>query len=882
MTGNELRRRFLEYFRRQGHTVLPSSPLVPEDDPTLLFTNAGMVQFKNLFLGLEKRPYRRATTAQKCVRAGGKHNDLETVGRTARHHTFFEMLGNFSFGDYFKEQAITFAWEFLTKEIGLPKERLWVTVYKDDDEAFRLWRGITGLSIDRIVRLGEKDNFWAMGDTGPCGPCSEIMYDRGQDHRCGSSQCAIGACDCDRWLEIWNLVFMQFERNQAGTMSPLPRPSIDTGMGLERMASVLQNAESNYETDLMQPLIDSVEKLCGKTYSKDEKGFPFRVIADHARSCAFLVSDGVIPGNEGRGYVLRRILRRAVRFGQALGIEGDFLHRLVPQVVGIMGEAYPDLAAGETRIAGIIRREEERFLETLEEGVRVATDMLKKAVAAGRNVLGGEETFLLYDTFGFPLDLARDLAFEYGITVDQEGFERCLDEQRRRARADRAGRSISGPVAAESLAFLHELPPTNFVGYGSLKGSSRVLGLVNGQETVAYLSAGEEGGVILESTPFYAESGGQLADVGKLYWPGGSAAVLDAQKLSGKTWHQVKVEQGKLEVGQQVEAEVDAEHRKMTARHHSATHLLHRSLREILGSHVQQAGSMVSAERLRFDFNHFDPLTPDQIKAVERMVNDRVLDTLAVEITETTLAEARAQGAMALFQEQYGDRVRLVRMGDFSLELCGGTHVGNTGEIGLFRVVSEAGIGAGIRRVEAVAGTAALQFLASRDSEWEKVAATLKVPVHQVNQRVENLLADLRQKEKEIGHLQVQLNRYQMQDLLNRALDMDGIRLLTARVEAMDASTLRDLADNLRDRLGTGVVVLGAPTADKVNFVATVSKDLLQRGFHAGQIIRRVAEVAGGGGGGRPDMAQAGGKIPEKLPEALDKAVEIISGLCRG
>lgn len=882
MTGNELRRRFLEYFRHQGHTVLPSSPLVPEDDPTLLFTNAGMVQFKNLFLGLEKRPYRRATTAQKCVRAGGKHNDLETVGRTARHHTFFEMLGNFSFGDYFKEQAITFAWEFLTKEIGLPKERLWVTVYKDDDEAFRLWRGITGLSIDRIVRLGEKDNFWAMGDTGPCGPCSEIMYDRGQDHRCGSSQCAIGACDCDRWLEIWNLVFMQFERNQAGTMSPLPRPSIDTGMGLERMASVLQNAESNYETDLMQPLIDSVEKLCGKTYSKDEKGFPFRVIADHARSCAFLVSDGVIPGNEGRGYVLRRILRRAVRFGQALGIEGDFLHRLVPQVVGIMGEAYPDLAAGETRIAGIIRREEERFLETLEEGVRVATDMLKKAVAAGRNVLGGEETFLLYDTFGFPLDLARDLAFEYGITVDQEGFERCLDEQRRRARADRAGRSISGPVAAESLAFLHELPPTNFVGYGSLKGSSRVLGLVNGQETVAYLSAGEEGGVILESTPFYAESGGQLADVGKLYWPGGSAAVLDAQKLSGKTWHQVKVEQGKLEVGQQVEAEVDAEHRKMTARHHSATHLLHRSLREILGSHVQQAGSMVSAERLRFDFNHFDPLTPDQIKAVERMVNDRVLDTLAVEITETTLAEARAQGAMALFQEQYGDRVRLVRMGDFSLELCGGTHVGNTGEIGLFRVVSEAGIGAGIRRVEAVAGTAALQFLASRDSEWEKVAATLKVPVHQVNQRVENLLADLRQKEKEIGHLQVQLNRYQMQDLLNRALDMDGIRLLTARVEAMDASTLRDLADNLRDRLGTGVVVLGAPTADKVNFVATVSKDLLQRGFHAGQIIRRVAEVAGGGGGGRPDMAQAGGKIPEKLPEALDKAVEIISGLCRG
>lgn len=882
VTGNELRRRFLEYFRRQGHVVLPSSSLVPENDPTLLFTNAGMVQFKQVFLGLEKRPYRRAATAQKCVRAGGKHNDLDTVGRTARHHTFFEMLGNFSFGDYFKEQAIAFAWEFLTCEIGLPKERLWVTVYQDDDEASRLWQTIAGLSPDRIVRLGEKDNFWAMGDTGPCGPCSEIIYDRGPEYACNHEPCAIGACDCDRWLEIWNLVFMQFNRNEKGEMSPLPRPSIDTGMGLERMASVLQGVDSNFETDLLWPLIGAVERLCGKKYERGIGGFPFRVIADHARSCTFLVADGVVPGNEGRGYVLRRILRRAVRFGRALGIGEAFLYRLVPEVVAIMGEAYPEVATAEDRIKDVIRREEERFFESLEEGLRVAQEFLARARAAGRQTLRGEEAFLLYDTYGFPLDLARDLAAEHGMTVDEEGFQRCLEEQRRRARTARAERAWPGALAAENLAFWQELPSTVFRGYERLSGQARVLALVRDEEPVARLACGEEGGVILDETPFYAEAGGQVGDTGFLSWPGGRALVKDTQRVGGKTWHQVRVEAGELTVGQEVYAQVDGERRKAIARHHSATHLLHRALREILGGHVQQAGSLVAPERLRFDFTHFEPLTGEQLRAVERLVNEKILAALPVEVLETTLEEARAIGAIALFQEKYGERVRVVKMADFTAELCGGTHVSNTGEIGVFKIAAEGGIGAGIRRLEAVAGTAALDLLAAREDEWESLAALLKTSPEQVVQRVDGLLGELRQKEKEIARLRAELYRYQLGDLLKQVREVDGVKVLAAQVNEVDMAGLRDLADSLRERLGSGVVVLGTPAGEKVNFVATVSKDLLARGFHAGKLIREVAEVAGGGGGGRPDMAQAGGKQPEKLPDALAKAVEVVTELCRG
>ncbi|MGB9886868.1 MAG: alanine--tRNA ligase [Moorellales bacterium] len=877
LTGNELRSRFLAYFRRQGHTVLPSSSLVPENDPTLLFTNAGMVQFKNVFLGLEKRPYRRAATAQKCVRAGGKHNDLETVGRTARHHTFFEMLGNFSFGDYFKEQAIAFAWEFLIKELALPPERLWITVYQDDEEAFRLWQTIAGISAERIVRLGEKDNFWAMGETGPCGPCSEIILDRGPDKACSAS-CALGKCDCDRWLEIWNLVFMQFNRDAEGRLSPLPRPSIDTGMGLERMASVLQGVDSNFETDLFRPLIEAVERLSGRHYAPGEEGFPFRVIADHARACAFLVADGVVPSNEGRGYVLRRILRRAVRLGRSLGVAGAFLYRLVPEVAALMGTAYPELVEGEERIQAIVRKEEERFLETLEEGMRVAEEMVKRAKAAGRPGLSGEEVFLLYDTYGFPLDLARDLAREQGMQIDEEGFAGCLEEQRRRARASRSEHSWPGLAVVEKLPSWQDLPATEFVGYQRLEGPARVLALFREQEPVERLGPEEEGAVVLDQSPFYAEAGGQVADTGQLTWATGQAKVEDAQWVGGKVWHQIRILEGELTVGSEVNARVDAERREAIARHHSATHLLHRALRLVLGEHVRQAGSLVAPDRLRFDFSHFEPLTNQELKAVERLVNREILAGLPVEILETTLEEARAMGATALFQEKYGTRVRVVRIGDFSLELCGGTHVAHTGQIGLFRIVGESGIGAGVRRVEAVAGAAALEYLEAKEAEWERVAAALKVPPEQVWRRVESLLAELKEKEKEIAALRARLNQYHLMELLGQVQEIDGIRLLCAQVPETDASALRELADRLRERLGSGVIVLGAAGRERVSFVATVSPDLVKQGLHAGQVVREVAQVAGGSGGGRPDMAQAGGKQPEKTAAALAKAAEVIAG----
>ncbi|MCR4420185.1 MAG: alanine--tRNA ligase [Clostridia bacterium] len=882
LTGNELRSCFLAYFRRQGHTVLPSSSLVPENDLTLLFTNAGMVQFKNVFLGLEKRPYRRAATAQKCVRAGGKHNDLETVGRTARHHTFFEMLGNFSFGDYFKAEAIAFAWEFLTRELGLPADRLWVTIYRDDEEAFRLWRSVAAVPSERIVRLGEKDNFWSMGDTGPCGPCSEIIFDRGKEHACNSHPCALGVCDCDRWLEVWNLVFMQFNRQAGGELIPLPRPSIDTGLGLERMASVLQGVDSNFETDLFRPLLEAIERLCGRSYGPGETGFPFRVIADHLRACTFLVADGVVPTNEGRGYVLRRILRRAVRLGRTLGIEEAFLHRLVPEVVALMGTAYPELVEGEERIRAVIAREEERFLETLEEGMRVAEDTVTRALAAGRTVLGGEEVFLLYDTYGFPLDLARDLARERGMSVDEEGFARCLEEQRRRARASRADRFWSGPPVGETGSFWQALPATEFIGYGQLEAGTRVLALFRGEEPADELAAGEEGGVVLDRSPFYAETGGQVGDTGLLVWPSGRARVEDARWLAGKIWHQVRIEEGRLERGGEVEARVDRERRRAVARHHSATHLLHAALRRVLGAHARQSGSLVAPERLRFDFSHFEPLTQEQLRAVERLVNEKVLEGIPVEVLETTLEAARAMGAMALFQEKYGDRVRVVRIGDFSLELCGGTHVANTGEIGLFRIIGESGIGAGLRRVEAVAGLAALDYVVARDAEWERVAAALKVGPEQVARRVEALLAELKAKEKEAAALQGQLNRYRLLELLDQVQEIDGVKLLAAQVPETDAGGLRELADRLRERLGSGVIVLATVGEDKVNLVATVSRDLVSKGFHAGRILREVAAVTGGGGGGRPDMAQAGGRRPEKLGEALAKAAELVAAECRG
>lgn len=877
MKGSELRESFLRFFASKGHTIVPSSSLVPYNDPTLLFTNAGMVQFKDVFLGLDRRPYTRATTAQKCVRAGGKHNDLDTVGRTARHHTFFEMLGNFSFGDYFKKEAIEFAWEFLTRVLEIPKERLWVTIFQDDEEAFELWQEIAGLSSERIVRMGEKDNFWAMGDTGPCGPCSEIIYDRGPEYACSSQTCALGVCDCDRWLEIWNLVFMQYNRDVDGNLTPLPRPSIDTGMGLERMASVLQGVESNFETDLLWPLIAAVEKITGRRYDRGEEGFPFRVIADHARSCTFIIADGVLPGNEGRSYVLRRILRRASRFGMALGLEEPFLYRLVPVVAEIMGEAYPEVVEREEEIARIIRQEEERFHSTLHEGMRVLNGILDRAVQEGRQMITGQEAFTLYDTYGFPLDLTEEIATERGLGVDREGFAQAMETQRERARAAREeGKAYELAVVLASA--LGETSQSLFTGYEGLEEEAEVLALVQEGQRVKALEEGTQGYVLVDRTPFYPEGGGQVGDQGQILWVGGEASVQDTRRLpDGRILHEVKIRRGTLTTGARVKLAVDRERRRSTARNHTATHLLHRALRDVLGEHAAQAGSLVAADRLRFDFTHFAPLTAEELKAVEARVNEQILANLPVTTLETSLSQAKAMGAIALFGEKYGEQVRVVKIGDYSLELCGGTHVNTTSEIGLFRLTSESGIGSGLRRIEAVTGWAALEVIKRERAELEEAASLLKVPPGEVARRLEALLGQLKEMEREISSLRHRLASYEVEKLLAQVKEVAGIRVLPAKVQVADMEALREMADLVRDKLGSGVVVLGSASDGRVNFVAMASKDVVAKGIHAGNLLREVARIAAGGGGGRPDMAQAGGKDPAKLEQALAYALQVVA-----
>ncbi len=876
MTGNEIREKFLKYFESKGHTIVASSSLVPHDDPTLLFTNAGMNQFKDVFLGLDKRPYTRATTAQKCVRAGGKHNDLETVGRTARHHTFFEMLGNFSFGDYFKKEAIQYAWEFLTGVLGLPEERLYPTIFEDDDEAFRLWQEIAGVPAEKIVRLGEKDNFWAMGDTGPCGPCSEIIYDRGEEFRCKEPACFIGKCDCDRWLEIWNLVFMQFNRDEKGTMTPLPKPSIDTGMGLERIASVIQNVPSNYDTDLLKDIITAVEKMCGKNYAGDEKGFPFRVIADHSRACAFLIADGVLPGNEGRGYVLRRILRRAVRFGKALGINRPFLHELVPVVAALMGQAYPEIVEKQDYIKQVIRIEEERFHETLHDGMKMVEDMISRVKAAGGNQISGQDAFLLYDTFGFPLDLTEDIAEENGLAVDKAGFEKAMQEQRERARAARQDASmLAGQEIYAEIG--QKMGTTEFVGYDYTEARVNVVALIVNNEVVLEAGEGQKVEVILDRTPFYAESGGQVGDTGYITKISTRVRVTDTKKtFNGLSVHLGQVEKGTISFGDAVDSTVDVDRRKHIARNHSTTHLLHKALKEVLGEHVNQAGSLVEPERLRFDFTHFQPVKPDELKKIEARVNEMILANLEIDTTIGTFEEAKKSGAMALFGEKYGDEVRIVKMGDYSKELCGGTHLRTTAEAGMFKILAEGGIGAGLRRIEAVTGDGVMRYIAEREALLEEVSATLKTTPGELARRAEGIVRDLREKEKELEILQAKLARYEAAGILDRVREIKGVKALAARVSAPDMDALRNMGDMLREKLGSGVVILGAVNEGKVNFVGMATKDLLDRGIHAGNIIREVARVAGGGGGGRPDMAQAGGKDPAKIAEALDKAYEII------
>ncbi len=877
LSGNKIRGLFLQFFADHGHTIVNSSALVPYNDPTLLFSNAGMNQFKDVFLGLEKRAYTRATTSQKCVRAGGKHNDLDTVGRTARHHTFFEMLGNFSFGDYFKRDAIKYAWEFLTETINLPKDKLYVTIYRDDDEALGIWQEVANIPAERIIRLGEKDNFWSMGDTGPCGPCSEIIVDRGAELRCAADNCAIGECDCDRWLEIWNLVFMQYNRDESGQMTPLPKPSIDTGMGLERITAVLQNVGSNYDTDLIRPIITFVEKACGLGYEPGEKGFPFRVLADHARACTFLIADGVLPSNEGRGYVLRRILRRAVRFAKVLGIERPFLNTMVDVVGEVMGNAYPEVVEKKEYLQRVIRLEEERFHETLHDGIKMVNGMIEGIKAAGGRAISGKQAFLLYDTFGFPLDLTEDIAEENGLTVDRGEFNQAMEEQRERARAARQDIGYLSGVQEILAEITGRWGSTRFVGYETVSTPAKILAMLKGDNICDEAGVGDEVQVVLDSTPFYGESGGQAGDSGILEGYGFLVTVKSTKKTGqGLYLHLGRILQGVVRTGVEVEAVVDTENRRNVARNHSATHLLHQALQDVLGEHVHQAGSLVESERLRFDFSHFSAPEDEELARVETIVNGRILENLPVEVYQTSLQEAKEQGAAALFGEKYGDEVRVVKMGDFSLELCGGTHVHSTGEIGLFKIVAESGVGAGLRRIEATTGRGVLNYLQSREEILQEVSAKLKTSPLEVTRRVETLLADLKERDREITLLQSRLARYEVDQLLTQVVEIKGIKLLAAQVAAADAEALRQTGDLFRDRLGSGVIVLGTVLEDKVSLLAVVTKDLISQGLHAGNLIREVAKIAGGGGGGRPDMAQAGGKNQEKIGEALGQAAEFV------
>jgi len=871
-TSDKIRSTFLDYFAARGHSVVESSSLVPVNDPTLLFSNAGMNQFKDVFLGIDRRPYSRATTAQKCVRAGGKHNDLDTVGRTARHHTFFEMLGNFSFGDYFKADAIKYAWEFLTEVVCLPKDRLWVTIYQDDDEAGKLWQELTDVNPQRILRMGEKDNFWSMGDTGPCGPCSEIHYDRGVEYACGPD-CALGVCDCDRWLEVWNLVFMQYNRDENGVLTPLPRPSIDTGMGLERLSSLLQGVDSNFDTDLFTPIIKQVEKMAGLKYDPGEKGFPFRVIADHSRACTFLIADGVLPSNDGRGYVLRRILRRAVRFGRLLGINEAFLYKNVDVVCSIMGKAYPELYEKADFVKEVIKMEEERFLVTLSEGLKKVEEIMLQAKEQGRKEIAGEEAFMLYDTYGFPLDLTEDMAEENSFTVDKDRFNAMMEEQRHRARA--AGKGENAFARDVRIAeLLHDTPPTHFSGYDKLQENSILLALIQDGELKDVTTDGEVL-LITASTPFYAESGGQVADKGNIIGKSGKVEVIDVQKTASWIVHR-GILTGSLKVGEKVKLEVEQGRRLATARNHTATHLLHRALRQVVGEHAQQKGSLVEPSRLRFDFSHLAPLSNEELKAVENTVNEAIWKMYKVNTTITGINQAREMGAIALFGEKYGEEVRVVQVGDFSLELCGGTHVKNTGQIGLFKIVSEGSIGSGLRRIEALTGSYALDYLNQAEAELKNIASALKTSPAELSHKVENLTHSLKEKDKEIEQLKGLLSQAASGDLVQKAYEINGVKVLLAVVEGVDANTLRQNAEMLKDKLGKAVVLLASVVEGKVLLVCFVSKELTTQGLHAGKIVGAAAKAAGGGGGGRPDMAQAGAKDSRKVEEALDAARKII------
>lgn len=853
MTTAQIRQQFLDFFASKQHQVVPSSSLIPGNDATLLFNNAGMVQFKDVFLGAESRPYTRATSSQRCVRAGGKHNDLENVGYTARHHTFFEMLGNFSFGDYFKQDAIKFAWQFLTEEVKLPKEKLLVTIYHDDEEAFNYWSNDIGLPADRIIRIATADNFWSMGDTGPCGPCSEIFYDHGE-HIWGGPPGSPEE-DGDRFIEIWNLVFMQYNRQNDGTMLPLPKQSVDTGMGLERIAAILQGVHSNYEIDLFKGLIAAAASV---TNAQDMDDKSLRVVADHIRSCAFLISDGVMPSNEGRGYVLRRIIRRAVRHGNKLGAQGAFFYKLVAALIEQMGQAYPELAKQQEIIEKVLRIEEEQFGKTLERGLAILEESLSDLKG---DVIPGDLVFKLYDTYGFPADLTADVARERQMTIDNKGFEECMAVQRKTAQQ-------AGKFGADYNDQLKSDKQTTYKGYTTTSHSATVVEVFAGSESVSLLEDGQKGIVILDRTPFYAESGGQVGDTGVISVAGGEFTVTNTTKLGNAFAHHGIV-QGRIGLNDKVEATIDDARRERIKKNHTATHILHETLRQLLGEHVGQKGSLVQAERLRFDFSHFEAVTKEELREIERVVNDEIRCNFALSTELMAIDDAKAKGAMALFGEKYDDEVRVVTIGDYSIELCGGTHVERAGDIGLFKIVSESGIAAGVRRIEAVTGADAITYVSEQEQKLNDVAAVVKADSASVLEKVTALLDKSKQLEKQITQLNDKLASAAGASLLDSVVEINGIKLLIANVKGTESKALRGMVDDLKNKIGSGVIALGVASDDKVSLIAGVTKDLTGR-VKAGELVNHMASQVGGKGGGRPDMAQAGGSEPENLTVALD------------
>lgn len=878
MDFRQIRSSFLEFFKRYGHEIVESSSLVPREDPTLLFTNAGMVQFKKLFLGEEKRAYKRAATCQKCVRAGGKHNDLENVGFTHRHHTFFEMLGNFSFGDYFKKEAILWAWELLTEVYGLKPEDLYVSVYEEDDEAYHIWEREIGLPSQKIVRLGKESNFWTMGDTGPCGPCSEIYYDLGPEMGCNRPDCSPG-CDCDRYLEVWNLVFTQFDRAPDGSLTPLANPNIDTGMGLERISSVIQGVKSNFDTDLFRPILYRIQEISGSPYGKDKKqDVAFRVIADHSRAVVFLVADGIVPSNEGRGYVLRRIIRRAIRFGLNLGMKEDFMWPVAEKVLEIMGQDYPEIIRARNAIKGVIQNEERRFHFTLEQGMKALSEYLEEMREKGLDTIPGSLAFKLYDTYGLSLDLVQDVAKEEGLKIDLEGYQASMEAQRLRSQeAWKTDQSFEVPAHLKKL--VTEGVSTPFLGYETFNAKAMLLKIFSGGREAEEIAQGQEAEIILDQTPFYGEAGGQVGDKGLIVGEKGVFLVENTKKYGqGLIVHIGRVKEGALCPGEQVSAEVFSEERLSTMRHHTSTHLLHAALRNILGDHVKQAGSLVAPNRLRFDFTHFQQVEPSLLREIEDFVNNAIQKDLPVRTMIMDRNEALKTGAMAIFEEKYGDVVRLVEIEGVSKELCGGTHVSRTGEIGFFKILSEAGIAANVRRIEALSGMAALRFIRAQEDVLRQLSESLKVNWEELPKRLEATLKEQRESQKEIERLKQKLLAQRSEEILSKIQEVKGIKVLAHIVEADSPKALRDLGDKLKERLKSGVLILGSVADQKAMLLCTVSKDLTDR-IKAAQVIQELSKMLGGSGGGRPDMAQGGGPEISKLNEVINKAYDLVDQL---